>query len=64
MMRGMVTPTHLRKELKWGGSHIFTGDTDDFDLTKTKHNGKSKTRIVSEVSTSNKSDFYINKHQS
>ena len=42
-----------------GGSHTFNVDTSVFNLTKTKtkHNGKSKTRIVSEVSTSNKSDF-------
>ena len=46
------------------GSHTFTGDTDVFNLTKIKHNGKSKTKIVSEVSTSNTSDFYIGKHQS
>ena len=40
-----------------GGGHTFTGDTDVFKLTKTKYNGKSKTRILSEVSTSNKLDF-------
>ena len=64
MMCGIVTPTHLRKEWKWGDSHTFTGGTDVFNLTKTKHNEKSKTRIVSEISTSNKSDFNIGKHQS
>ena len=52
------------KGIEIGGSHTFTGDTDVFNLTKTKYNGKSKTRIVSEVSTSNKSDFYIGKRQS
>ena len=66
MMCEIVAPTHLRKEWKWkwkggGGSRIFTSDTDIFNLTKTKHNGKLKTRIVSEVSTSNKSNFYISK---
>ena len=40
-----------------GGSYTFTSDTDVFSLTKTKHNGKSKTRIVNEVSTSNKLGF-------
>ena len=45
------------------GSHTFTGATGVFNLTKTKHNGKSKIRIVSEVTTSNKLDFYIGKHQ-
>ena len=35
-----------------GGSHTFAGDTSVFNLTKTKHNSKLKTRIVSEVSTS------------
>ena len=45
-------------------SHTFTGDNSIFKLTKTKHNGKSKTRIVSELSTSNKSDFYIGERQS
>ena len=47
-----------------GGSHTFTGDINVFKLTKRKHNGKSKTRIVSEVSTSNKSDSYIGECQS
>ena len=46
-----------------GRSHTFTGDNNIFELTKTKHNGKSKTRLVSEVSTSVKSDFYIGKRQ-
>ena len=46
-----------------GGSHTFNVDNNVFDLTKTKHNRKSKTRIVSEVSTSDKSDFYIGKRQ-
>ena len=41
-------------------SHTFNVDTSVFNLTKTKHNGKSKTKIVSGVSTSpNKSDFCI-----
>ena len=44
-------------------SHTFTGNNSIFKLTKTKHNGKSKTRIVSEVPTSIKSNFYIGKHQ-
>ena len=54
------TPT---KGNEMRGYHSFTGDTSVFNSTKTKHNGKSKTRIVSEVSISNKSDFYINKRQ-
>ena len=47
-----------------GGSHTFTDNTDVFNPTKTKHNRKSKIRIQNEVSTSNKSDFYIGKRQS
>ena len=47
------------------GSHTFNVDSSVFNLTKTKHNRESKTRIVSEVSTShNKLDFYICKRQS
>ena len=56
------TPT---KENEPGSSHTFTGDNSISKLTKTKHRGKSKTRIVSEVSiTSIKQDFYIGKRQS
>ena len=48
-----------------GGSRTFNVDNSVFNLTKTKHNGKLKTRIVSEVSAShNKPDFYIGKRQS
>ena len=48
-----------------GGSHTFNVDNPVFNVTKIKQNGKSKTRIVSEVSeSSNKSDFYISKRQS
>ena len=54
------TPTEKNET---GSSHTFTGDNNIFELTKTKHNGKSKTRLVSEVSTSVKSDFYIGKRQ-
>ena len=50
------TPT---KENESGSSHTFTGDNRIFKLTKTKHNGRSKTRLVNEVPTSVKSDFYI-----
>ena len=47
------------------GSHTFNTDNNIFNLANTKHNRKPKTRIVSEVSTSNiKLDFYIGKHQS
>ena len=53
-----------KKGMEIGDFHIFTGDTGVFNLTKTKHNGESKIRIVSEVSTSNKSDFYVDKCQS
>ena len=31
---------------KTGSSHTFNGDNCVFNLTKTKHNGKSKTRIA------------------
>ena len=48
-----------------GDSHTFTVDNHVFNITKTKRNRKSKTRIVSEVSElSNKSDFYIGERQS
>ena len=40
-------------------SHTFMGNNSIFKLTKTKHKRKSKTRIVSEVPTSIKLDFYI-----
>ena len=43
--------------------HTFTGKNSTFKLTKTKHNGKLKSRIVREVPTSIKSDFYIGKCQ-
>ena len=40
------------------GSHTFNVDNSVLNLPKTKHHGKLKTRIVSEVSNSNnKSDF-------
>ena len=52
------TPT---KENEPGSLHTFTGDNNIFKLTKIKYNGISKTRIVSEVSTSVKSGFYIGK---
>ena len=55
------TPT---KENEPGSSNRFTGDNIIFKLTKTKHNGKSKTRIVSEAPTSIKSDFYSGERQS
>ena len=54
------TPT---EENKPGSSHMFTGDDSIFKFTKTKHNGRSKTRLVSEAPTSVKSDFYIDKCQ-
>ena len=44
-------------------SHTFTGNNSILKLNKTKHNRKSKTRSVSEVPTSIKSDFYIGKRQ-
>ena len=45
-----------------GGSHTFNVEHSVFDLTKTKHNRKSKARIVSKASTShNKPGVYINK---
>ena len=54
------TPT---EENEPGSLHTFTGDNSIFKLTKTKHNGKSKIRLVSEVSTFVKSDFYIGERQ-
>ena len=46
-----------------GSSHTFTGDNNIFKLTKIKHNRKSKTRLVIEVSTSIKINFYIGEGQ-
>ena len=54
------TPT---EENEPGSSHTFTGDDSIFKLTKTKHNGRLKTRLVSEVATSIKPDFYIGERQ-
>ena len=51
------------EENKPGSSHTFKGKNNIFELTKTKHNGKSKKRLVSEVSTSVKSNFYIGERQ-
>ena len=46
-------------------SHTFNDANRVFNLTITKHNGKSKTKIVSEVyELSNKPNFYIDEHQS
>ena len=42
------TPTEANEP---GSSHTFRSDSSIFKLTKTKHNGKSKKRLVSEVST-------------
>ena len=50
---------------KMGGSHTCNVDNSVSNLTKTKHDEKSKTRIMSKVSISNnKSDFYIGERQS
>ena len=54
------TPT---KENEPGSSHTFTGDDSIFKLTKTKHNEKSKTRLMSEVPASVKSNCYISERQ-
>ena len=64
------TPT---EEDESGSSHTFTGDNnifkmfmsdnDIFIIKKKKHNGISKTRLVSETSTSVNSDFYTGKRQ-
>ena len=54
------TPT---EEKEPRSSHTFMGDNNIFKLTKINHNGISKTRLVSEISASVKSDFYIGKRQ-
>ena len=41
----------------------FTGDNNIFKITKIKHNGISKTRLVSEISTSVNSGLYIGERQ-
>ena len=46
-----------------GNSHTITGDNSIFQHTKTKHKGKSKTRLVSEVTTSVESDAFISEYQ-
>ena len=61
------------KEDKSGSSHTFTGDNnifkklmgdnDIFTITRIKHNGISKTRLVSKTSTSMNSDFYTGERQ-
>ena len=53
----------LMEENEPGSSHTFTGDNSIFKLTKTKHNGRSKARLVNEVPTSVNSDIYIGKRQ-
>ena len=55
------TPT---KENESGSSHTFTGENIIFKLTKTIHNGRSKTRLVSVLPTSVELDFYIGERQS
>ena len=72
MMSGTGTIT-LEKENESGSSHTLTGDNnifktsvgdnDIFTITKIKHDGTSKTRLVSETSTSMNSDFYTGKRQ-
>ena len=52
------------KENEPGSLHTFTDDDSIFKFTKTKHNGRSKSRLVSEVPTSIKSDPYIDERQS
>ena len=53
------------KEDETEGSDTFNVDNSVFNLTKTKHNRKLTSKIVSEVSKSNnKSELYIDKHQS
>ena len=48
-----------------GGSHMFDGDNHVFNITKTKQDGTSKTRVISKLSeSSNKLDFFIGKRQS
>ena len=48
-----------------GGYHTFNDENRVFNIIKTKKNGRSKTRFISEVSeSSNKSDFYIGERQS
>ena len=54
------TPT---EENEPGSSYTFTGDNSILKLTKTKYNGKWKSRLASEVSKSVKSEFYINDRQ-
>ena len=46
-----------------GSSHTFTGNNSIFKPIKTKHNGRLKTRLVSEVPTSTELDFCISERQ-
>ena len=52
------------KENEPGSSHTCTGDNNMFKLAKKKHNRRSKSRLVSEVPTFVKSDFYFGERQS
>ena len=54
------TPT---EENEPGISHTFMGDNSILKLTKTEHNRRTKTRLVSEVPTSIRWDFYISECQ-
>ena len=54
------TPT---EENEPGSLHTFTGNDSIFKFTKTKHNEKSKRRLVSEVPKCIKSDLYIGERQ-
>ena len=54
------TPT---EENEPGSLHTSTGNNSILKLTKTKHNGSLKTRLVSEIPTSVKSEFYIGERQ-
>ena len=73
MMSGTDTITLQQKRMNQGAHtclrmittsfKTFTGDNDIFTITKTKHNGISKTRLVSETSTSVNSDFYFDERQ-
>ena len=63
----------LTEENESGSSHTFAGDNnifktlagdnDIFTITKIKHNGTLKTRLVSKISAPINLDFYTGKRQ-
>ena len=58
MMSGTDTITLQQKSMNQGAHIRFTGDNNTFTVTKIKHDGTSKTRLVSETPTSVNFGFF------